>query len=199
MSYLAGAADQSGDAGMHSNESTEDRCSRHYTLLQRCPAARAARSAAARGDPCVRRRLRDKDVLFLKHDPEDFIGLVLGGHLYTVLYGPDGRELIVNDIRPGEVIGETALIQPNRRETSAYASGAASVLILHRRHFAPLIADTEFLARWPSSVRACAKPPVSSRGSACIAWSRAWRAISWPAWRANSPRPARRYRPTRAS
>ncbi|MEN1696078.1 cyclic nucleotide-binding domain-containing protein, partial [Pseudomonas aeruginosa] len=89
--------------------------------------------------------MRDKDVLFLKHDPEDFIGLVLGGHLYTVLYGPDGRELIVNDIRPGEVIGETALIQPNRRETSAYASGAASVLILHRRHFAPLIADTEFL------------------------------------------------------
>ncbi|HEC1391396.1 TPA: Crp/Fnr family transcriptional regulator, partial [Pseudomonas aeruginosa] len=58
-----------------------------------------------------------------------------------------GRELIVNDIRPGEVIGETALIQPNRRETSAYASGAASVLILHRRHFAPLIADTEFLNR----------------------------------------------------
>ncbi|VFT05497.1 putative transcriptional regulator [Pseudomonas aeruginosa] len=50
--------------------------------------------------------MRDKDVLFLKHDPEDFIGLVLGGHLYTVLYGPDGRELIVNDIRPGEVIGE---------------------------------------------------------------------------------------------
>ena len=37
--------------------------------------------------------------------------------------------------------------RPNRRETSAYASGAASVLILHRRHFAPLIADTEFLNR----------------------------------------------------
>ncbi|MBH9415783.1 Crp/Fnr family transcriptional regulator [Pseudomonas aeruginosa] len=133
---------------MHSNESTEDRCSRHYTLLQRCPLLPGLpdllRHVATHASE---RRLRDKDVLFLKHDPEDFIGLVLGGHLYTVLYGPDGRELIVNDIRPGEVIGETALIQPNRRETSAYASGAASVLILHRRHFAPLIADTEFLNR----------------------------------------------------
>ncbi len=133
---------------MHSNESTEDRCSRHYTLLQRCPLLHGLpdllRHVATHASE---RRLRDKDVLFLKHDPEDFIGLVLGGHLYTVLYGPDGRELIVNDIRPGEVIGETALIQPNRRETSAYASGAASVLILHRRHFAPLIADTEFLNR----------------------------------------------------
>ncbi|EPM9930953.1 Crp/Fnr family transcriptional regulator [Pseudomonas aeruginosa] len=133
---------------MHSNESTEDRCSRHYTLLQRCPLLHGLpdllRHVATHASE---RRLRDKDVLFLKHDPEDFIGLVLGGHLYTVLYGPDRRELIVNDIRPGEVIGETALIQPNRRETSAYASGAASVLILHRRHFAPLIADTEFLNR----------------------------------------------------
>ena len=98
---------------MHSNESTEDRCSRHYTLLQRCPLLHGLpdllRHVATHASE---RRLRDKDVLFLKHDPEDFIGLVLGGHLYTVLYGPDGRELIVNDIRPGEVIGETALIQP---------------------------------------------------------------------------------------
>lgn len=187
---------------MHSNESTEDRCSRHYTLLQRCPLLHGLpdllRHVATHASE---RRLRDKDVLFLKHDPEDFIGLVLGGHLYTVLYGPDGRELIVNDIRPGEVIGETALIQPNRRETSAYASGAASVLILHRRHFAPLIADTEFLNR--ALALLCSRlreASVSSRGSACIAWSRAWRAISWPAWRANNPRePARRYRPTRAS
>lgn len=108
MSYLAGAADQSGEgAGMHSNESTEDRCSRHYTLLQRCPLLHGLpdllRHVATHASE---RRLRDKDVLFLKHDPEDFIGLVLGGHLYTVLYGPDGRELIVNDIRPGEVIGK---------------------------------------------------------------------------------------------
>ncbi|MDF5946938.1 hypothetical protein P4129_08640 [Pseudomonas aeruginosa] len=51
---------------MHSNESTEDRCSRHYTLLQRCPLLHGLpdllRHVATHASE---RRLRDKDVLFL--------------------------------------------------------------------------------------------------------------------------------------
>ncbi|MBU3056653.1 Crp/Fnr family transcriptional regulator [Pseudomonas indica] len=134
---------------MHSNESAEDSLLRRETLsgqshlLHGLP-AELIRHVALHS---TERTLRDKDVLFLKHDPDDFIALVIAGQIYTVLYGPDGRELIINDIGSGEVVGETALIQPSRRETSAYASGPTQVLILGRRHFAPLIANPTFLER----------------------------------------------------
>lgn len=133
---------------MYSNEPTKDRYSRHYILLQRCLLLYGLPNLPRYTTThASERRLRDRDVLFLKHDPEDFTGLVLGGRLYIVLYGPDGRELIAGDIRPGGVTGETALTQPNRHETSVYAFGAAPVLILYRCHFVLLVADTEFLNR----------------------------------------------------
>lgn len=134
---------------MHAKDKAEASLPRLIPLLERSellngmPAA-LVRHVALHG---VERRLADKEVLFLKQDPDDYIGFVLVGRIYTVLYGPDGRELIINGIGPGGAVGETALIEPGVRGTSAYACGATSLLMLGRRHMAPLLEEPAFLGR----------------------------------------------------
>ncbi|HEY9132446.1 MAG TPA: Crp/Fnr family transcriptional regulator [Dyella sp.] len=93
------------------------------------------------------RRLRGGDVLFLKNDPQDFIAIVVSGCVYTMVYGPDGRELIVNTSAAGDVIGEAALIDERQRDTTAFVCAPTQVLILRRHHFAVLTAEPEFLHR----------------------------------------------------
>ncbi|NML32802.1 Crp/Fnr family transcriptional regulator [Paraburkholderia antibiotica] len=95
----------------------------------------------------VERRLRDGEALFLKHDPDDFVALVVVGRMYTWLYGPDGRELIIDSAEPGEVVGETALVEPNRREAAAFACGPTRLLLLSRSHFPQLTNEPVFIQR----------------------------------------------------
>ncbi|TRX74978.1 Crp/Fnr family transcriptional regulator [Pseudomonas mangiferae] len=134
---------------MHANDRVQANLLRYSSLLER--------SELLGGTPTdlihhvavhsVERHLTDKEVLFLKQDPDDFIGFVLTGRIYTVLYGPDGRELIINGIGPGGAVGETALIEPSVRGTSAYACGATRVLMLARRHLGPLLDNPAFLGK----------------------------------------------------
>jgi CRP-like cAMP-binding protein len=95
----------------------------------------------------VERRLRDGEALFLKHDPDDFVALVVVGRVYTWLYGPDGRELIIDSAEPGEVVGETALVEANRREAAAFACGPTRLFLLSRRHFPLLTEEPAFIQR----------------------------------------------------
>jgi CRP-like cAMP-binding protein len=83
----------------------------------------------------VERRLRDKEFLFLQGDPENFIGFVVEGVVYHLMFGPDGRELIVSCSEQGEVFGLSALFGRFQRQTAARAFGATKVLILSRQHF----------------------------------------------------------------
>uniref|UniRef100_E1TFA9 Transcriptional regulator, Crp/Fnr family n=1 Tax=Burkholderia sp. (strain CCGE1003) TaxID=640512 RepID=E1TFA9_BURSG len=95
----------------------------------------------------VERRLDDGEALFLKHDPDDFVALVVTGRLYTLLYGPDGRELITESAEPGEVVGETALVDASRRQAAAFACGPTRVFLLWRRHFPQLTKEPLFIQR----------------------------------------------------
>nr|WP_255783930.1 Crp/Fnr family transcriptional regulator [Lysobacter chinensis] len=93
------------------------------------------------------RRLEDGDALFFKSDPGDFIGVVTAGHVYKILYGPEGQELIVDCIGPGESVGETALLDHGRRSFTTVAYGPATVLVLARRHFGVLVAEPAMIER----------------------------------------------------
>ncbi|WP_167284893.1 Crp/Fnr family transcriptional regulator [Marilutibacter alkalisoli] len=95
----------------------------------------------------IERRLRDGDALFFKNDPCEFMGVVVAGHVYKILYGPEGQELIVDSIEPGESVGETALLDRGRHSFTAIAYGPATVLVLARRHFAALVAEPAMIER----------------------------------------------------
>ncbi|WP_047238408.1 Crp/Fnr family transcriptional regulator [Chromobacterium subtsugae] len=81
---------------------------------------------------------KQRKLLFLRGDPENFIGLVLRGGVYHSLQEPDGHEVIMDRTQPGEMVGESALLQSGRRSSNALLGSNSQLLLLHQQHFAPL-------------------------------------------------------------
>ncbi|KUM03628.1 hypothetical protein AWB61_19280 [Chromobacterium sp. F49] len=86
-------------------------------------------------------------MLFLRGDPEDFIGLVLQGSVYHTLQEPDGHEVIIDYSRSGDLVGESALLYPGLRNYTAQLSRDCQLLSLHRRHFRELQDDQLLMSR----------------------------------------------------
>ncbi|QNH11779.1 Crp/Fnr family transcriptional regulator [Xanthomonas sp. SI] len=107
-------------------------------------------------------------VLFFKHDPSSFVGVLVRGRLYKVLYGPDGQELIVGTIEPGGLVDEAALLEPHGRSFTAIAFGASTVLKLSRRHFATLLAAPVLHQRIDALLRLRLRQTLDSLESMCL-------------------------------
>lgn len=95
----------------------------------------------------VRRRLAAREFLYCKNHPADFVALVVEGRIYILLYGPDGRELIVDAASAGQTVGEIALVDTHCRRYTAMASVETQVLVLRRVHLLPLMAEPAFMER----------------------------------------------------
>ncbi|WP_158537027.1 Crp/Fnr family transcriptional regulator [Dyella sp. AtDHG13] len=93
------------------------------------------------------RCLDSGELVFRKNDAADFAALVVEGVVYAILYGPDGRELIVDMAGSGQAIGEAALLGASCHHFTAVAAGMATVLLLRRVHLAGLLTEPQFLHR----------------------------------------------------
>jgi CRP/FNR family cyclic AMP-dependent transcriptional regulator len=82
--------------------------------------------------------------LFMQGDPADALYVVRSGSFAILLSGPDGRELIINEMRYGDCFGELGLLTGHPRSTNAVAraAGGSEVLLIPRRAFLILL-DTE--------------------------------------------------------
>lgn len=95
----------------------------------------------------IERKLQDGETLYLKDEPENSIILVAAGHVHLSLLGPDGHELIVDRVGPGQLLGETALIDPQTRATSAFCVGNTCIWLLTRHHFHLLTNEPAVMSR----------------------------------------------------
>lgn len=93
------------------------------------------------------RHLEGGELVFRVNDPADFAVLVAEGEVYAILYGPDGRELIVDMAGSGQAIGEAALLGASHHHFTAVAVGMATVLLLRRVHLTHLLTEPQFLNR----------------------------------------------------
>jgi CRP-like cAMP-binding protein len=93
------------------------------------------------------RYLDSGELVFRNNDPADYAALVAEGAVYAILYGPDGRELIVDMAGSGQAIGEAALLGASYHHFTAVAVGMATVLLLRRVHLARLLTEPQFLNR----------------------------------------------------
>ncbi|MDQ1092416.1 CRP/FNR family cyclic AMP-dependent transcriptional regulator [Xanthomonas sacchari] len=107
-------------------------------------------------------------VLFFKHDPSSFVGVVVRGRVYKVLYGPDGQELIVGAVEPGGLVDEAALLEPHGRSFTAIAFGASVVLKLPRRHFNVLLDPPLLQLRIHALLRLRLRQTLDSLESICL-------------------------------
>ncbi len=96
------------------------------------------------------RSLGAGDTIFLTGDPGDSMMAVLTGTVRISAPSPDGKELILSLMQPGEFFGELALLDGNERSADAKAMTDCTLAILNRRDV------LQFLDRnpvgWPSMV-----------------------------------------------
>ncbi len=84
--------------------------------------------------------------LFRQGDPADAAYLVASGWLRAAVDSPDGGEQVLNEMGPGEIVGEMALLTGGSRAATVYAVRDASLARLPRRGF------TRFIDRYPRAM-----------------------------------------------
>jgi CRP/FNR family cyclic AMP-dependent transcriptional regulator len=84
-------------------------------------------------------RYRADDNIFLKGSPGTGMMAVIAGRVKITAPSPDGKEVILNLINPGEIFGEIALLDGKERTADAVALTDCELLVLERRDFLPFL------------------------------------------------------------
>jgi CRP-like cAMP-binding protein len=85
-------------------------------------------------------------IIFLKGSPGRGMLAVLRGTVRISASSAEGREIVLNTIRPGEVFGEIALLDGKERSADATASEECELLVIERRDFIPFLESRPRLA-----------------------------------------------------
>ncbi|WP_404383079.1 Crp/Fnr family transcriptional regulator [Caenispirillum salinarum] len=102
-----------------------------HGLLQAFDEATRRRIAAQAGP----RRVEAGKVIFQRGDPGDSMIAVARGQVKISTYSQDGKELVLNIIRTGEVFGEIGLLDGEPRTADAAALVTCDLLVLKRETF----------------------------------------------------------------
>ncbi len=85
-------------------------------------------------------------VIFNKSDAGDSMMVIIEGKVMIGSTSIAGKELVLNIIGEGEVLGEIAFVDGEARTADARALEATTYLVLERRYFQPLLDDQPKLA-----------------------------------------------------
>lgn len=97
---------------------------------------------------CHVRRLPKGKALFNQEDPADTAFIVRTGCVSLILSTPDGRDLVINDMLPGDMFGELSLVTGQPRSTGAVAREPSEVISIPREEFmAELEAEPKLMRR----------------------------------------------------
>ncbi|MCC7164077.1 MAG: Crp/Fnr family transcriptional regulator [Anaerolineae bacterium] len=93
--------------------------------------------------------------LFYQDDPGDAAFVVRLGKIAILLATPDGRELVINELGPGECFGELALLTDAPRTASALARQDSEIIRLPRDEFLDELEHQPKLMRHILEITAC--------------------------------------------
>jgi CRP-like cAMP-binding protein len=86
-------------------------------------------------------------ILFTQSDKAHSFYIVRSGCISLFLAMPDGRELVINEMHPGDCFGELALLIDRPRSAGAVAREPSTVLRIDRQTFMDIIAAEPTLMR----------------------------------------------------
>jgi CRP-like cAMP-binding protein len=93
------------------------------------------------------KRLERGQMLFAQGDSADAFYLVASGSVSIGLDSASGRELVINEMRPGDCFGELGLITGQPRSTGAIASEPSVLWAISRQDFAAVLESEPALAK----------------------------------------------------
>lgn len=104
--------------------------------------------------------------VFLQSDAADAMYVVQVGLIAIILSSADGRDLVINEARPGDCFGELALLTGQTRSSTAAARVDSSVLAIPRAAFLTILEREPCLARSLLEITARRLSSSSERESA---------------------------------
>ncbi len=96
---------------------------------------------------CRFRLVEKGEILFFAGDPAETVYVVRSGIVSIVLNSSDGRELIVDEIRPGQLFGDLETLTRKPRSVGAVARSDSELLIIPSPAFLCILDDEPRLAR----------------------------------------------------
>jgi len=97
---------------------------------------------------CRLRQVEKGEILFFQSDPSDSAFIVRSGIISIILNSPDGREMVINQMRTGDMFGELGILTKKTRSTSAIAQSKSEVLTIPKRVFAEIVeSEPQFTIR----------------------------------------------------
>jgi CRP-like cAMP-binding protein len=85
--------------------------------------------------------------LFHQHDPAESLYIQRSGEMVVILTSHDGREMIIDEIRPGDCFGEVALLTGGVRTAGVQAHEHSEVLEIMAKTFLGVLDVEPILAR----------------------------------------------------
>jgi CRP/FNR family transcriptional regulator, cyclic AMP receptor protein len=86
-----------------------------------------------------RRSVAKGSIIFEKGDAGVGLIGVVSGSVKISVTSADGRDIVLNIIRPGEVFGEIALLDGRARTANATAMSDCELIVIERREFIPFL------------------------------------------------------------
>lgn len=107
------------------------------SLLQQIPlfAGVSAPVLADLEQASFRKHVEKGAYIFFRGDHAEHFYLLLAGEIALILSSPDGRELIINVMHPGDFFGELGLITGRPRSADAVARRAADLVVIAHQAF----------------------------------------------------------------
>lgn len=91
--------------------------------------------------------LEKGEMIFCQADPCESAYIVRTGKISIVLQSQDGREMIINEMRAGDLFGELGILTRKSRSTTAIAWSSSQLLVIPREAFLSVIDQEPHLAR----------------------------------------------------
>ncbi len=105
------------------------------------------RSVLVLTQTCRLRSIDKAEILFFQTDAAEAAYVLRSGRISLLLSNADGRFLVLDDMRPGEIFGELGVLTGQPHSASALARADSEVLVIPRAALLRLVQDEPQFAR----------------------------------------------------
>jgi CRP/FNR family cyclic AMP-dependent transcriptional regulator len=104
-------------------------------------------SVIALARACRFQQIKKGEILFFQSDAPEQAYIVRSGIISIVLNSLDGRDMVINEMRSGEMFGELGILTKQPRSTSAIARTDSEILVIPSQAFMRIIDEAPQLTR----------------------------------------------------
>jgi CRP-like cAMP-binding protein len=104
-------------------------------------------SAGVLARACRFQRIKKGEILFFQSDPSESVYITRLGVLSVILNSPDGRDMVINEMRAGDIFGEMGVLTQRPRAASVMARTDSELMVIPCQTFLQIISKEPGLLR----------------------------------------------------